>query len=133
MNLQANRWLFAPLRQLRTRALMRRHGPTMPYDTAWALITLHSAPEESTFLRAWVQENPGGPPGVHYDFWNSLSQAEQQRRQTWLRRHGRSPVQLLQLEASLILSTGLHVLDWSPLPEHTTQRARAKRHRQGRS
>ncbi|MFE4089054.1 MULTISPECIES: hypothetical protein [Streptomyces] len=118
MNLQTRRWLLAPLRQLRTRMLIRRHGPTLPYDTAWALITLHTTPDEAALVRAWTRENPGGPPGIHYDHWHELPWAEQQRRHAWLQRHGRSPIQLLELEAGLILSTGLHVLDWSRPPEH---------------
>ncbi|MEV7863726.1 hypothetical protein AB0O86_34280 [Streptomyces hirsutus] len=104
---------------------MHRHGPTLPYDTAWALIALHTAPDEAVVVRIWARENPDGPPGIHYDNWQELSPAEQERRHVWLQRHGRSPIQLLQLEASLILSAGLHVLDWSLPPERTTQWASA--------
>ncbi|WP_046497403.1 hypothetical protein [Streptomyces odonnellii] len=100
------------MRQLRTRRLMAQHGPTLAYHTAWALITLHNAPDETALVRAWTRENPNTAPGIHYDHWPTLSQAEQQRRLRWLRRHGRSPIQLLQLDASLIHSTGLHVPDW---------------------
>ncbi|MEU6547917.1 hypothetical protein [Streptomyces sp. NPDC046859] len=117
MNLHTARWLLAPVRQLRTRRLMARHGPTLAYDTAWALITLHSAPDETTLVRAWARESPGAAPGIHHDRWHTLSQAEQQRRLRWLRRHGHSPVQLLQLDAGLIHSTGLHVLDWGTPPD----------------
>lgn len=118
MKLHTARWLLAPVRQLRTRRLMTRHGPTLAYDTAWALITLHSAPDEITLVRAWARERPGAAPGIHYDHWHTLSQAEQQRRLKWLRRRGHSPIQLLQLDAGLIHSTGLHVLDWGrpPIP-----------------
>lgn len=121
MKVHTTRWLLAPLRQLRTRRLMNRHGTTLPYDTAWALITLQRTPDEASFVRTWARENPDGPPGVHYDNWQALSPAEQHRRRAWLQRHGRSPIQLLHLEAGLILSTGLHVLDWSPPPPHTEQ------------
>ncbi|MFB7575726.1 hypothetical protein [Streptomyces sp. NPDC056165] len=119
MKLHTARWLLAPLRQLRTRRLMARHGPTLPYDTAWALIALHSAPDETALVRAWARENPGTAPGVHYDHWHTLSKAEQQRRLRWLRRHRHSPIQLLQLDAGLIHSVALHVLDWGrpPLPD----------------
>ncbi|MFJ4519000.1 hypothetical protein ACIP6V_35090 [Streptomyces sp. NPDC088770] len=112
------RWFLAPVRQVRTRWLMARHGPTLAYDTAWALITLHCAPDETTLVRAWARENPDAAPGIHYDHWHTLSQAEQQRRLRWLRIHGHSPIQLLQLDAGLIHSTGLHVLDWGrpPIP-----------------
>jgi hypothetical protein len=116
MNLRTTRWLLAPVRQLRTRQLMTRHGPTLAYDTAWALITLHSAPDETILVRAWARENPGAAPGIHYDHWHTLSQAEQQRRLRWLRKRGHSPIQLLQLDAGFIHSTGLHVLDWGRPP-----------------
>ncbi|MGW6890349.1 hypothetical protein [Streptomyces chartreusis] len=100
---------------------MHRHGPTLPYDTAWALITLHAVPDEAALVRSWARENGDGPPGVHYDSWHELSPAERKRRRSWLQRHGRSPVQLLQLETSLIHSTGVYVLDWSLPPERSTQ------------
>ncbi|MFE2471664.1 hypothetical protein [Streptomyces mirabilis] len=116
MKLHTKRWLLAPVRQLRTRQLMARHGPTLPYDTAWALIALHSAPAETALVRAWARENPGTAPGVHYDRWNALSEAEQQRRLRWLRRHGHSPVQLMRLDAGIIHSAGIHVLDWGHPP-----------------
>ncbi|MEU0068652.1 hypothetical protein ABZ027_03620 [Streptomyces sp. NPDC006332] len=121
MNVRTRRWLLAPWRQLRTRRLMHRHGHALPYDTAWALITLHATPDEAAVVRIWVHENSGGPPGIHYDNWQELSHDEQQRRRTWLQRHGRSPIQLLDLESSLVLSTGLHVLDWSLPPERSAQ------------
>ncbi|MFD4711932.1 hypothetical protein ACFWN5_19995 [Streptomyces sp. NPDC058430] len=121
MKLHTARWLLAPLRQLRTRRLMARHGPTLTYDTAWALITLHSAPDETALVRAWAHENPSAAPGIHYDHWHTLNQAEQQRRLGWLRRHGRSPIQLLQLDAGLIHSAGLHVLDWGRPPTPADQ------------
>ncbi|MFJ9718537.1 hypothetical protein ACIRPQ_21795 [Streptomyces sp. NPDC101213] len=101
---------------------MAQHGPTLPYSTAWALITLHNAPEETTLVRAWARENPSGPPGIHYDHWHELNAAEQQRRHRWLRRHGQSPIQLLRLDTSLIHSARIHVLDWGSPPQP------AKRH-----
>ncbi|MFF3459690.1 hypothetical protein ACFYXH_36425 [Streptomyces sp. NPDC002730] len=116
MKLHTTRWLLAPVRQLRTRQLMARHGPTLLYDTAWALITLHRAPAETALVRAWARENPGTAPGVHYDHWDALSAAEKQRRLRWLRRHGHSPIQLLRLDSGLIHSARLHVLDWGPPP-----------------
>ncbi|MFD9538208.1 hypothetical protein [Streptomyces sp. NPDC060010] len=100
---------------------MKRHGPSLLYDTAWALITLHTAQEEALLVRAWARENRDRAPGIHYDRWSELSAREQQRRQRWLQRYGRSPIQLLDLEAELILSTGLHVLDWGPPPQSGTQ------------
>lgn len=115
------RWLLAPLRQLRALRLMKRHGPSLSYDTAWALITLHTAPDETPLIRSWARENPGRAPGVHYDRWHDLSKTEQQRRRTWLQRHNRSPIQLLNLEAGLIFSTGLHVLDWGLPPQPSAQ------------
>jgi hypothetical protein len=125
MKPQTKRWLLAPVRQLRTRRLIARHGPTLPYDTAWALIALYSAPDEITLVRAWVRENPGTAPGVHYDRWHNLSEAEQQRRLRWLRRHGHSPIQLLHLDAGIIHSTGLHVLDWGHPPGPAEQHSAA--------
>ena len=114
MNLQTTRWLLAPLRQLRTRRLMAQHGPTLSYETAWALIALHSEPDEADFVRAWARHNTDAPPGVHYDRWQELTEAERQRRQRWLRHHGHSPIQLLRLDPELIKSAGIRVLDWSP-------------------
>lgn len=128
MNLCTTRWLLAPLRQWRTRRLMAQHGSTLPYDTAWALITLVSAPDEADLVRAWANESfhdtPGvhyDQPGVHYDQWHQLSEAEQIRRRRWLHRHGHSPIRILHLglDGDLIKSAGIHVLDWAappPLP-----------------
>ncbi|MFE1947085.1 hypothetical protein [Streptomyces massasporeus] len=112
MNHRTTRWLLAPLRQLRTHRLMAQHGPTLPYDTAWALITLHTAPDETTLVRAWAGEHPGSTAGIQHDRWNNLSSSEQRRRRAWLRRHGHSPIQLLNLDPLLVHSAGLHVLDW---------------------
>lgn len=39
MNVRTRRWLLAPIRQWRTHQLIRRHGPSLDYPTAWALIT----------------------------------------------------------------------------------------------
>ncbi|MEV0374674.1 hypothetical protein AB0I10_33650 [Streptomyces sp. NPDC050636] len=114
MNLHSRRWLLAPLRQLRTRRLMAQHGPTLPYGTAWALITLASAPDEADLVRAWATENPDGLAGVHYDHWHTLSETEQTRRKQWLHRYRHSPIRLLYLDTGLIKSTGLHVVDWGP-------------------
>ncbi|MGW7520410.1 hypothetical protein ACWGJ2_32995 [Streptomyces sp. NPDC054796] len=120
MTLRNRRWLLAPLRQLRTQRLIARHGPTLPYDTAWALIGLSQGSEgEGAAVRTWARENPDGPPGIHHDHWHDLSAAEQRRRRKWLQRHRHSPVQLLRLNAALIHSTGLHVLDWDRPPEET--------------
>ncbi|MGC5040030.1 hypothetical protein ACPXCS_32260 [Streptomyces sp. DT190] len=116
MNYRTTRWLLAPLRQLRTRRLMAQHGPALPYDTAWALITLHTAPDETALVRAWANEHPG-TPGVHHDYWHKLSSTEQRRRRAWLQRNGHSPIQLLGLDPLLVHSTGLHVLDWGRPPE----------------
>lgn len=116
MTAHTRRWLLAPLRQLRTRRLIAQHGPGLPYETAWALITLHSAPAESHFLRAYNAENADGPPGIHYDQWHTLSRAEQHRRRQWLHRHSHSPIQQLHLDPDLIKSVGIHVLDWGPAP-----------------
>lgn len=128
MNLHTRRWILAPLRQLRTYRLMRQHGPTLNYGTAWALITLRAAPHEAAIVRIWAHENPAGaPPGIHYDNWHDLPPAEHERRFAWLQRHGRSPVQLLDVEAGLIINAGLHVLDWSlpPSPSGRAPRSRS--------
>jgi hypothetical protein len=117
MNTQTRRWLLAPLRQLHTRRLMTQHGPTLPYDTAWAIIAFHNAPDDILFVHAWASENPTGPPGIHCDQWQTLTASEQRRRHAWLHRHHHSPVRLLRLDPDLVKSTGLHILDWGPLPE----------------
>jgi hypothetical protein len=131
MKARTARWLLAPLRQLRTLRLMAHHGPTLPYDTAWALTTLHTAPDDTAFLRAWSRENPGGAPGIHYDHWHKLEPAERQRRLRWLHRHGHSPVQRLGLEPSLIQSAGIHVLDWGRPSDAGGQQLSAQPHPPG--
>ncbi|MBZ4016269.1 hypothetical protein [Streptomyces purpurogeneiscleroticus] len=117
MNLTTRRWLLAPLRQLRTHRLMRQHGPSLPYSTAWALIALHIAPAEHSLVRAWAAENLADRPGVCHDRWDELSETEQRRRRVWLHRHGHSPVQLLQLDPGLIESAGIRVTDWQLPPD----------------
>ncbi len=122
MRIRTTRWLLAPLRQLRTLRLMAHHGRSLTYDTAWALVSLHIAPNDTAFVRAWIRENPSGVPGTRYDHWHELEPAEQRRRLRWLRRHGsRSPIQLLGLSPSLIQSAGLHVLDWGRPPTADNQ------------
>ncbi|MEU9214445.1 hypothetical protein AB0D27_42895 [Streptomyces sp. NPDC048415] len=80
------------------------------------LIALHSTSAEGSFIRAHTEENSDGPLGIHYDHWDTLSPAEQLRRHRWLNRHGHSPIQRLRLDADLIKTTGLHILDWGPPP-----------------
>lgn len=47
MNVRTRRWLLAPIRQWRTHQLIRRHGPSLDYPTAWALITWPRPPTSS--------------------------------------------------------------------------------------
>jgi hypothetical protein len=91
---------------------MAQHGQALPYDTAWALITLTSAPDETDLVRAWANLNSEREPGVHYDQWCELSHTEQHHRRQWLHRHGHSPIQLLRLDSELIKSAGIRVIDW---------------------
>ncbi len=113
MNLQHRRWLLAPLRQWRTLRLMAQHGPSLTYTTAWALIALHSSPDEFTFVQQWAQESGDlGKAGISYDQWSELSDGERARRTRWLLRHGRSPVQRLGISEPLLKRAGLRVVDW---------------------
>ncbi|MFG3430370.1 hypothetical protein [Streptomyces californicus] len=115
MTLRARRWLLAPLRQWRTHSLMRRHGPSLDYATAWALVTLSRNPEEFAFVRqATGEADPHGDVGLHYDYGYTLTTRERDRRRKWLNRHGRTPIQLLNVEEIHIVNAGLRVVDWAP-------------------
>ncbi|SFD58567.1 hypothetical protein [Streptomyces aidingensis] len=110
------RWLLAPVRQWRTRRLMARHGPALSYPTAWALITLHSCPQEVPLLcqvlrEAGVRQGEGS---IVPDDWRLLGARERARRSRWLRRHGCSPVRRLAIDDALIRAVGLTVTDWGP-------------------
>ncbi|MBU6529582.1 hypothetical protein [Streptomyces mayonensis] len=117
MNLHARRWLLAPMRQWRTARLIHRHGPSLDYDTAWALVTLSRSPDEFAFVKQATREaRPIREAGFHYDDWNSLSTRERTRRQRWLKRHGSTPLQQLQVDELQLLNAGLRVVEWGPAP-----------------
>ncbi|MBE8473870.1 hypothetical protein [Streptomyces justiciae] len=118
MNLHQRRWLLAPIRQWRTRRLMAQHGPSLGYPTAWALITLANAPLEATFVQQWIRESDDpGEAGLSYDDWRGLTDKERERRNRWLLRHRRSPIQMLEIPDELLKRTGIRVVDWGT-PDH---------------
>lgn len=126
---RTRRWLLAPLRQWRTLRLIRRHGPSLDYATAWALVTLSRSPDEFAFVRQATHEaGPLGDVGLHYDDGNSLTAREHARRQRWLERHGSTPIQQLNLDELQMVNVGLRVVDWGP--EVATRLRQAARTRQ---
>lgn len=120
MRLEARRWLLAPVRQWRTHRLMRAHGSTLPYATAWSLITLVTRPEEFGYVRMAQQqarhdEGRDALPAICYDDWDQLDVGERARRMAWLRRHHASPIQLLGLSAEELRAADIQVIEWGPV------------------
>jgi hypothetical protein len=117
MNLRTRRWLLAPLRQWHTVRLMRRHGPSLDYETAWALVTLSRSPDEFAFVRQATHEaRPARGAGLHHDDWSTLTARERARRQRWLKRHESTPIQQLDVDELQLVNAGLRVIDWGPPP-----------------
>ncbi|MDQ0761493.1 hypothetical protein [Streptomyces canus] len=113
MNQHHRRWLLAPVRQWRTRRLMAQHGPSLAYSTAWALITLATAPREVAFVQQSIRESDEpGEAGLCFDDWTELTDQEREHRRRWLSRHDRSPIQMLEIPEELLKTTGLRVNDW---------------------
>lgn len=113
VNLSTRRWLLAPLRQWRAHCLVRRHGPSLDYTTAWALITLQCSPHEFPFVQQATHEaGSTARAGLYYDDWNSLGPRERARRTRWLARHDKTPVQRLEITEEQLRRAGLRVVDW---------------------
>ncbi|MFF3373515.1 hypothetical protein ACFYXF_11265 [Streptomyces sp. NPDC002680] len=113
MNVRTRRWLLAPVRQWRTHHLLRRHGPSLDYPTAWALITLAGSPDEFAYVQQATREAGfTSEGGLHFDDWNTLSMRERTRRTRWLARHGKTPIQQLNLTVGQLQRSGLRVVDW---------------------
>ncbi|MGW7351655.1 hypothetical protein [Streptomyces sp. NPDC054784] len=94
---------------------MRQHGPTLDYATAWALVTLSRSPNEFAFVQQAAPEaGTTGRVGLHYDNWNTLTPREHTRRQRWLERHGKTPIQQLNIAEMQLVNAGLRVVDWGP-------------------
>ncbi|NED11787.1 hypothetical protein G3I33_09815 [Streptomyces sp. SID9124] len=118
MNPRARRWLLAPLRQWHTLRLIRRHGTSLDYATAWALVTLSRSPDEFAFVRQAAHEaDPLGDVGLHHDDGDGLTARERTRRQRWLKRHGSTPIQQLNVDELQMVNAGLRVVDWGPAPD----------------
>lgn len=117
MTVRTRRWILAPLRQWRAHHLIRQHGPSLDYPTAWALITLTTSPREFAYVQQATREACStADAGLHYDSWEALSPEERTRRQRWLARHGKTPIQRLGITPDQLKRAGLRVVDWS-LPE----------------
>ncbi|BBA98479.1 hypothetical protein RVR_4669 [Actinacidiphila reveromycinica] len=113
MNLETTRWLLAPVRQWRAHQLMRYHGPSLDYTTAWSLIALSHTPGEFDFVQQAAHEaGADSEAGVHHDDWNLLSPHERDRRSRWLLRKGQSPIEQLGLSHDVLVRAGISVTDW---------------------
>lgn len=122
MNMRTRRWLLAPSRQWRTHRLMKQHGPSLAYPTAWALIALRHAPNEFFFAQQAVREaGVLDAPGVRHDDWSTLSGRERARRDHWLQRRQVSPIQRLGLDEEVIERAGLSVVDWGRRTEQSSR------------
>jgi hypothetical protein len=129
MNVRTRRWLLAPIRQWRTHRLVRRHGLSLDYPTAWALITMATSADEFAYIQqATYEAGPADEAGVHHDDWNELSLRERTRRTRWLARHGKTPIQQLDVKEGQLKRAGLRVVDWGvPKGEASVRRSRDRR------
>ncbi len=128
MNVRTRRWLLAPIRQWRTRRLIHRHGPSLDYPTAWALITLDTSTYEFAYVQQATHEaSPTPEAGLHHDDWNALSMRERTRRTRWFARHGKTPIQQLDITEEQLKRAGLRVVDWDvPKGEAGVRRSRSR-------
>ncbi|MBR8642146.1 hypothetical protein KEF29_29555 [Streptomyces tuirus] len=126
MNVRTRRWLLAPIRQWRTHQLIRRNGPSLDYPTAWALITLATTADEFAYVQQASREAGSlADAGLYHDDWDALSLQERSRRTRWLARHGRTPIQQLDITERQLKRAGLRVVDWGvPKDEASARRSR---------
>jgi hypothetical protein len=103
---------MSPVTQWKAHRLRKSQGAGMDANTAWILVRLSMHPEEVKFSKASRMRNLDVSPGLHFDDWRLLSLPEKRRRTAWLRRHGRSPLQRLELSEELIIRAGITVWDW---------------------
>ncbi|MET7317657.1 MULTISPECIES: hypothetical protein [Streptomyces] len=98
--------------------IRRSHTPGqgIPVETAWILVRLRKNPAEADYALARGRAVRSGTPGIHFDDWSSLPPREKERRSSWLRRHGRSPFQQLQISEQFLVLAGISVTDWGPPP-----------------
>ncbi len=117
MTVRTRRRILAPLRQWRAHHLIRQHGPSLDYPTAWALITLGTSPREFAYVQQATHEaGSTADAGLHHGGWEALTPEERTRRKQWLARRGKTPIQRLGTTPDHLKRAGLRVVDWS-LPE----------------
>ncbi|WP_213089830.1 hypothetical protein [Streptomyces umbrinus] len=93
---------------------MEKQKAGMTIETAWILVRLRRNPAEADYALAQSRLSISKNPGLHFDDWASLPENEKERRDSWLRRHGRSPFQQLGISEQFLLRAGLRVTDWGP-------------------
>ncbi|MEY9994231.1 hypothetical protein ABIE67_006263 [Streptomyces sp. V4I8] len=112
MQLSTKRWLLSPITQWRAYRFTGRQRAGMTIETAWILVRLRRNPAEADYALAQSNLTVSDNPGLHFDDWFTLPQDEKERRDSWLRRHGRSPFQQLGISEQFLIRAGLSVTDW---------------------
>lgn len=119
MQLATKRWLLSPITQWRARRFTQKQKAGMTIETAWILVRLRRNPAEADYALAQSGLPISDNPGLHFDEWSSLSEDEKRRRNSWIKRHGRSPFQQLGISEHFLARAGLTVTDWALRPDGT--------------
>lgn len=116
MRRTTKRWLLSPITQRRASTLARQQGTGINVEIAWILVRLRRNPAEADYALSVSDLPISQNPGIHYDNWDSLSDHEKARRESWIARHGRSPFQQLGIEHDFLVRAGIEVIDWGQPP-----------------
>jgi hypothetical protein len=114
MRRSTKRWILSPLTQWRARRLAYLQGAGMTTEVAWLLVRLRSNPDEVSYALSASRIPRSLTPGIRYDNWDDLTDAEKNRRLKWLSIHGRSPFQTLRIEPEYLARAGIEITDWGP-------------------
>lgn len=117
MQRNMKRWLLSPFTQLRAYRFAGAQGAGMSVETAWILIRVRKVPAEAEYALLQGGLSCSRNPGVHFDEWSQLPEAEKRRRKAWLARKGKSPFRLLGVSHQFVLRAGIEVTDWGLPPD----------------
>ena len=117
MQIATKRWLLSPITQWRAYRFTQKQKAGMTIETAWILVRLRRNPAEADYALARSRLLISDNPGLRFDEWSSLTEEEKRRRNSWIKRYGRSPYQQLGISENFLARAGLTVTDWALPPD----------------